>query len=691
MITFNLSTYGVTVGTGQSEATQRANTAAIYAAINAANAASATDHVEVVHNAVGTIECYLDPAVHARSRDVGTDITTVGIIKPLNGNTFTLRGQGATSRIAFFPDAPSFTYNMFYVDGYLGRRATRFATMSVDGPVSYGGDDPLTDPNRYLFYHQGSTTPGAYARYTIEFEDVITTGIPTGAFSSSSGDCDVRVLGTTFRGMMVAGSVFNPGNCQKTLYIEGGDHANLYDATAEGVCWYIHPNVWPGGADGKTMFTRRAGVNVILGCPQRFGVYINGTEGVAAPAPPSEMIVEYITFSGSDFMQTSYVTNTVVRNINATCNASESFILSRGVLEVYNCVVNGGVIQAADGPIAGGRHAFQTVHDITYTSIATVTTNNFVAFANGRVYDCTVNGNATAFAVLGCALSEDGDIVTMERVIASGNIGRGFVAASPTSYSDTVPLRVDLIECEMTGTSPFLRIIGSAGLTELVDIRLYDCVTDDNSLYLFDCKNHIIRGSGNVFRASFPFAFFGPGIGPSIQDISNRHATVVGNLASAGTLNLNCSYDEQSISGTATINTIYLANDTDQNQGFVGHYKLNFVAAASLSAAGNIVPLSTSPRAPGSSALLFWNNSTGKWVEYAYATPMVDDRRALLADAFAVSDQQGLKPVVIARDTRPNAVGVAAALASMCMCTLDGTLWMKTGPGDTDWDQLAFV
>lgn len=603
MITFNVSTYGATFGSGQVEAVQRANLAAVRDAIDAANAASSGDNVEVVIDDTDVLECYFDPATDTLSRDVGGTITCLGIIKPTNSFTFTFRGLGATSEVSFFPDAPTFTYNVLYIDAYLGARNVTIADLTINGPASFGAEDPTNDYDRYLIKHQGASTT-AYARSTITVDSVVTTGVPTGAFNSNSGEVDVVFTGACdMTGLMICCSVFNQGLLDKTLVVESGTYANTYTATAEGVVWYVHHNVAAPAVD-DVMF--RPGV--VMTSAMRYCIYFNGNP--ATPVPP-RVIIDGVIASGADFVQSNALCQTVIRNCTTSLAADDSaFCISFSETEIHDNDITGGQIQSAPGPFGGGISSYQHVHHNTYTDLSSAVTHNFCSFPNGYVHDNVAVGAASSFSFFGAteyAISQPTDEALLEDNHLSGTFGRGFISVGDDS--GVIILRRNTV----TDTSPFVYGIGALVPPYTLDLLLEDNVTNDNAIQLKDFTDHVVRGSGNTLRTSFPFTFALGAV--SIQDIVNKTGVDPVVMASAGILSLNCDYNEVHLSGTATINTLYLANDIDQTNCFAGQYTLHFDAASSTSAAGNINPLTIAPRIPGTFARFDWNSVTQKWDE----------------------------------------------------------------------------
>lgn len=616
MLTFNVSAYGVSFGSGKAEAVQRANLLAIRDAIAAANAASASDDVEVVIDGA-EVECYFDPALYAMSRDVGGTITTIGIIKP-TANTFTFRGQSASSEITFFPDAPTFTYNMLYIDAALGRRVVTLSTLTLNGPPDFGVEDPTTDPDRYAIRHQGSTIPGAYASATLTLSGVTVTGECTGAFTTSSGDVAVRMLGCNMVGVIVAASVFNPGLCSKSLYILGGSYESSYlGPSDEGVTLYIHPNIAPGG-DSYVMVD-----GADLTCHTRYCLYYNGTAGVASPAP-AQIVIRNVTYTGGDFLQSSYVCPTEFYGCSGTVQADEGAIcISRGPLDCHDNAFTGGQIQSADGPTGVGAHTYQHVYDNSYTDLASVVTHNFTAFSNGHVHDNAAVGVSASFSFFAPTIPTTGDEVIVEENTLTGTFGRGFMAVR-----DDTTGRVVLRRNTISGTSPFIYGIGSGSPIPDVDIVLEGNITDDNAIQLKDFPDNVVSGSGNLLRSSFPITFAGGAT--SKQSIQNREGTA-SDIAIGATINLDPSADTVHITGVGTLETMYIANDADQNACFLGRYTIVFDAAATVSAIGNIVPLIVGARTPGSFTSFTWDQDDELWRE---TRPAGIDPRILYSDGI---------------------------------------------------------
>lgn len=615
MLTFNVSSYGATFGSGQVEAVQRANLTAVRDAIDAANAASSGDDVEVVIDDTDVLECFFDSATDELAKDAGGNITCLGIIKP-TANTFTFRGLGASSEVSFFPDAPTFTYNMLYIDAFLGSRTVTISNVTLNGPPTFGAEDPVNDYDRYVIKHQGASATG-YARAVVTVSGVVTTGVPTGAFNSNSGEVDVVFTGANdMTGLMICCSVFNQSLHAKTLVVESGSYASTYSATDEGVCWYIHPNV--AAPAGNVMFEP----GVVLACATRYCIYFNGNPNT--PVPP-RVIIDGVSYTGGDFVQSNSVCTTEIRNCSGTVQADEgAFCISLWDTEIHHNTITGGAIQTAPGPHGLGVGRYQHVHDNDYLDLAPTIppgTHNFCAFPNGLIENNTAVGVSVPFSFLGgLAPTADGQEVIAEGNTITGTFGRGF--ASVGDELGRIVLRGNTIG----GTSPFVYGIGGSGTS--LDLVLENNVTNDNAILLLDFGEDLVSGSGNTLRDSFPIDF---SVGAaSNQLLQNGPATNPTPVASATTINLSPNYSRANLTGTTPVETLYIADDVDQTNAFAGRITFTFDSACVISDAGNINPIITTAREIGTSATFTWSRSLQSWNE---TSPDYIDPRILYSDA----------------------------------------------------------
>jgi hypothetical protein len=128
----------------------------------------------------------------------------------------------------------------------------------------------------------------------------------------------------------------------------------------------------------------------------------------------------------------------------------------------------------------------------------------------------------------------------------------------------------------------------------------------------------VVRGSGNIFRN-----------GVINNSGTNRRghleppdAINPSTVTSGSTTTLDWNYRTHRVGGSATIATIHYGGAAAKNVLFGGVCRLIADDGAtpsswSMSAAGNIVPLTTATRTPGTVVTLVWDAAAGKWYETA--------------------------------------------------------------------------
>lgn len=677
VITFNVSSYGATFGTGLSTGTRTANKTALRDCFAAAEAAAAGGaEVEVVIDSAGTLECYVDPATDAVAMDIGGTRTMIARIAPVGA--MTVRGLSTASQIAFFPDGPTFDYTMLYVDEFSAPRNVTFKDLTAVGPATFGVDDPTGDYVRHAVQHQGATTPGSHARSTLTFDNFATSGMFHAAVNSNSGDIDVVAQnGCSIVALFATMSIFNQGNNLKRFHFLDSYSKHTYTATNQGVGLYIHPNISTRIQDS----TADSGT--------RYAVYFNG--GPSLPVPEYCEILDVTKTGNGDFIQSNKTTTTVVRGCTSSVGDGHAQCSVLGPVDIgpglghlgasfLKNTFTGGEIAAVAGD---GFSSLMHVHGNTIIGIAEGIGSS-VYGPNMIVEDNEFDLNDAQWAATAGGIPGDGDEVLIQNNTLDGTF-KGLLACFDTH--GTITVRDNIIA--PTGVGRAIYGIGTGTVTPTLDLLLEGNVFPDNAIMLLTFPDGLVRGSDNTVRESFPIDFASDP--PSVHAIVNKEGADPTPRASAGSVSLHAGYSAASITGVAAISNLYIANNADQNGAFLGNYALTFVSACSTTSAGNINPTTTAARAPGSTGYFAWNQDTLKWDEYTPSTAP-DTTRAILTDTLAISDGASGKPLLIARTVRPNfGVGVAAPVGSLCTCTADGTLWMKTGAAANAWTQMATV
>ena len=120
------------------------------------------------------------------------------------------------------------------------------------------------------------------------------------------------------------------------------------------------------------------------------------------------------------------------------------------------------------------------------------------------------------------------------------------------------------------------------------------------------------RGSENSFSNGCNIQ-----LNTGYSNLQPKKGIAVDAIASTGSMYVPMSFDTFRITGTATINNLLFGFSGISHQCFNGaSVKLISVDGFTLSAAGNIVPLSTSARAAGSVVSLVYDHASTKWREF---------------------------------------------------------------------------
>lgn len=605
---FLVSDYGADYGTGKSEAVRRANTIALRDAIQAANAVSAD--VEVVIDSEAGLEIWLDEDDDEFVPDVGGTVATIALIKHSANFTFTLKGLSLASKIQMFPDAPTFVYAMLYLDAYTRSCQFYARDLTIQGPLSFGAEDPTTDPARHGFKHQGSISPGLYGPSVIDFTNVDILGEFTTGFTSGSGDSAVTLTNCNFEAVMVGSSNFNPGLCTKSLMMLGGSYRSLYDATNEGVATYTHPNV--------TIYAN----NVDFYCPTRYGAYINGNPSTPVP---TEAVFDNCRFhsvdGGGDGIQSSAACKTIARYCTFNLLHDDAAIMvALGPAELYECTFNGGTISATTGQFGSGATAYIHVHNNDYNghTNAPDSATSFVSCVNGLVEDNDVVGAATSFAMTAGATTLGAYTLTVRGNRLSGTYGRGACATGDDHAA------IEVIGNTLTGAGPLIYGIGGAGgVGHSLLVKDNVVPVDNGRILLLDYEAGVVSGTGNTLRTSPSPIDFLSGV-PARQYIVNSAgvATLAGPV-----LALSCNTDKVTVTG-GQLTSMLISGDADQNNSFAGRYTLVFPTSTAISDAGNINAL-TAQRNAGTEAVFVWNYATQLWDEEEVLPPHYDNPKGI--------------------------------------------------------------
>lgn len=596
MVTFNVSSYGAVFGTGQSTATQKANKTAVRDACTAAIAAAAGGaEVEVVIDTSGTLEFYIDNTTDAVAMDVGGTRVMMARLAPVGA--MTVRGLSAATHLAMFPDGPTYDYVAFYVDEYLATRNITFKDITLDGPSNFGVNDPTADYNRTFIQHQGTLTPGHHPRSSLVIDNVVQTGACHGGPNSNSGDIDITITNCNITALFSTVNIFNQGSCAKIVHITDTTTHTTYDASAQSVGLYLHPNI-------TTRIERCQ-----LQTHRRYAVYFNGTP--TAPVPQYVEVTGCTITGGGAFLQSNCLTTTVVRGNTSTVGAAKAQVVAFGPIEVYdNNVLTGGSIEAANGPHGTGEHAHLLVHHNTFIGLSGDGTGATVVGANQWTHHNTFTFNNTQWAAISSDFAIAGDHCLVEYNQLNGTF-KGLIVSYDT-HGD-VTLRHNTINPAGIGRAIY-GIGGSAISTPSLVMVLEHNDFNEHAMMFYYYRPNRVSGNDNIVCVSMPVDFSGGDITP--QAIHNRTGVSPSSVVAATNVSLNPNYNEVVVSGNTTITNLYLGGNAGQNGTFLGQYKLTLTGSPIISNTGNIVPLSVGARQPGSTVLISWDPVISKWVEY---------------------------------------------------------------------------
>jgi hypothetical protein len=665
MITFNVSSYGATFGTGLNMATRTANKTALRNCCAAAEAAAAGGaEVEAVVNTTGSLEVYLDPATDILAPDAGVALPMLALLKPVG--PMTVRGLGRTTRVVMFPDGPTFDYFGLCVDEVSGTRNVTIKDMAFIGPATFGPDDIFGNYNRHPIHHQGSSTPGHHARSLLTIDNVEVSGYYHGAIVSNSGDIDVAVTNSFLQAQTTVLGCFNQDGCDKTLLVQFCEGGHIYPGPDNhGAGIYVHPNISTNILDND------------LYQAVRYCVYFNGNPEFPTPAYCN--VLRNTISGGGSFLQSNAAITTVVTGNVSTVPYATAQIIALGPIEASGNTFTGGSSDCATGHFGDGAHSLQHYHHNTFIGLpGDGSPAGCVIGANIHVHDNTFALNSTTQSATSGAVSATGT-----EVIVEDNVLTGTFQALCGVYETHGP--VTLRRNNVSGTGRAIYGIGGdggSGNPLTLDLVLEDNVFGDNSILLLGFENNRVSGSGNALRPNFPVEFSFDL--PSIQTLVNKAGTNPTPVASASLLDLHPSFNACSVSGAADIDDLLIAGDADQNAVFFGNYSLTFLSTARITADGNINPLSTEARSAGSTAYFVWDADTGKWDEYDLGDFVAQDTTLSFDDFEHIANAAGLGYVnaqnlknfyddVLARlsalDDEPSAVSGSraanAALASL--------------------------
>ncbi len=572
---------GFTLGTGKTLTERRANLTRLRQLIDDA----ATNGTRFVELPAGTIE------IELQAGDVNSDLNGgIVCVAELTG-TLRIRGAGARETvIKFYPTSlQTLNYAGFMIDAVAAAAHVTFEDLTLDGPTTEISTQ-VTDANAIGFYSSGGLSDTS----TVTLERVRILGKwDMATYITAGGKKHVTIRECYFEADNPV-SVFydTPTTAGGTkLHISDSHIKAAYVGYARGTdnnayCMYVHPSV-----SMRCVNTIFEGAGGDVG----YAVHIFGG--------PSHL-PDYCEFIGCDFLncKRGVLGNKLVptRFNNCSFLVESNAILPqnagtlKGFMFCENCRFKmlPGSGNLGGGVIGGGFYNCN-FDDGGGSGIFFDTASGVWHFVNCR-FDKTGTG---AFHI------GAGGEHTIE--------GCEFYSTAASYAVVTVTgARVRLRDCVFN-----TNVRGSYGGASAADIDFEGCHFKNAEAVRFSANNPAgsVRGRNNFFDST---TWTTDGGSTGWCQIHPREAANPSTVASAGSVTLSPNYDLHHITGTTTINNIYILDSAPAVILFGGKIRLVADGAFALGAAGNIVAKNGAARAVGELIVLEYDPTTAKWREY---------------------------------------------------------------------------
>lgn len=552
---------GLVLGAGQSQATRLANRAAL--ALAATNAQSSG---RLLRLPPGIIETEFDAS--------NTGIVVTNLICTGAGKHQTI--------LTYFPEAPGFAYYGFSVSAG-GRLILRDVTLK--GPTNTASAS--TAGVHYNGYADSVTNSFGYTL----LENVIVATNFSRAFQSDAGsvvtnhggDVTHEFVDCDFSADSQGVAVFSGNGIKKKLHARG-TYFRKAGTTDQHHLIYVHPIV----------------DMALSNC--RFGQTALNGYGIHNYSGSTDLINNY-----------NYVENCVFES-----GVSQG-ILNEAPMRIAGCefrTSRGGIIAGNTNWVTGclfrGTNT-ATYMFSTYGSSPIETTMRDCSFYSPLGMSCAVGSASnvtwqiynTIFACTGPGLLLNSDGVTCH--LTGGEFlmnGRGIDCSASDLFVRDVSFRGD--------ATIFFGAIRLQGTTVTNIVTVNDC-------RFLSTTRGMLTESGWVGKLSGANNDFG---GTDLEQSSDvrhyiqaRSGLFTNAVASAGSVSLNASYDIFRVTGTTTIDNIYMGNASEVK--FFGGTKLQLIVDGTwvTSSSGNLRPLTTAARTSNTVARLVYDSVTGLWYE----------------------------------------------------------------------------